>query len=226
MPVTFTGTNTGNTYVAGQQYVSAGRVYTANPDGTFSRPNADGSIRSTVGSSQDPRVTFGTTGGGSVGPGAPRTVAGATGTGPGNPGVIGAGGRPVGGGAGLPPTIAGRVAAAGVMPRTTQLWVGGYPLARDLGTSDAQDFEDRYGDSEFLSPTWFATWGIAGRDAEVNLREWERAIMPAVTSLQDGGGAVGVIQRGVQAVREAPVPYARQPAFTGSDEFGFANPRY
>lgn len=54
--VWFTGTSTGDRYNVGQSYESAGRVYTAQSDGSFS---VNGSNRSVVGSSQDPTTVWG-----------------------------------------------------------------------------------------------------------------------------------------------------------------------
>ena len=103
--VAFTGTSTGNVYNVGQSYVSAGRVYTAQPDGSFKTTNRDGTVRSVVGSSQSESATFYHSSGSAVrGPspyeasrssssgrsaaGAPRSVVGAPkGTGAGN-GVV------------------------------------------------------------------------------------------------------------------------------------------
>lgn len=45
----FTGTATGNVYVVGQKYVSAGRVYTAQADGTFVRDDGHRTVGSSVG---------------------------------------------------------------------------------------------------------------------------------------------------------------------------------
>lgn len=152
MAVTFTGTNTGKTYVEGQSYVSAGRVYTAQSDGTFKTTNSNGQTRSTVGSSQDPRVTFGSTGGGSAasggGGGRQQPVSAGGGTGPGRPGVVSGGGYP-GAGPGAGPLAAGPVrqtAARAGMPVTTQIWIGGQKAAMDPGWSDGGDGEQRWGE--------------------------------------------------------------------------------
>lgn len=69
--VWFTGTNTGKVYVEGQRYTSAGDTYRANRDGTFTNERTG---RTSVGSSQDSRIQWGTTGsllssGSSAGPG-------------------------------------------------------------------------------------------------------------------------------------------------------------
>lgn len=65
--VWFTGTSTGDRYNVGQSYESAGRVYTAQADGSFS---VNGSNRSVVGSSQDPTTVWGGWSTPSVGSGA------------------------------------------------------------------------------------------------------------------------------------------------------------
>lgn len=65
--VWFTGTSTGDRYNVGQSYESAGRVYTAQADGSFS---VNGSNRSVVGSSQDPTTVWGGWSTPAVGPGA------------------------------------------------------------------------------------------------------------------------------------------------------------
>ena len=52
-----------------------------------------------------------------------------------------------------------------VMP----LVAGGRRLAHDQGWSNIADWEERTGESELLSPTWFASWGVAGADAWANL---------------------------------------------------------
>lgn len=54
----FSGVDTGRMYLVGRAYESAGRVYIANPDGSFSRPNQDGSWGRSVGSSQSPDALF------------------------------------------------------------------------------------------------------------------------------------------------------------------------
>lgn len=164
--VAFTGTNTGNVYVVGQSYSMAGKTYTAGSDGKFYTTASDGSVRSTVGSSQSPTATFyvsqslASGGGGSSPIGAVKGAASAA--------AVTASSVPyTGQGPGSLPSAALGVYDADAwskLPETTQLWWDSTPLPRNMGTSDIQDFEDRYGDAELGNPTWFASWGVWGGD--------------------------------------------------------------
>lgn len=256
MAFSFGGTDTNKTYTAGQQYVSAGRVYTAQADGSFSRANADGSTGYSAGSSASYGETRTSDGGGgnpamraaggpvssssssSSGGGSPSR--GFAGVGPGQPGVIGKPGAVAGPGVAQTQRVnafgnlsqggawgAGGILGAGfgAPTKVTDVYIDNFRLPRNRGTSDAGDIEQARGESEFLSPTWFYNWAAEVSHWQEPVRSWEVARYGAVTNWQDGGGLEGAIYSGVAEVRQSPVPYARQPAFIGSDEFGFANPR-
>lgn len=51
-----------------------------------------------------------------------------------------------------------------VMP----IFVGGRAVAHDTGWSNAADGEERWGENELLSPSWFHAWGVAGADVWAN----------------------------------------------------------
>lgn len=177
MAVTFTGTNTGKVYVEGKTYSNGNGTYRANADGSFTNLNTG---RTAVGSSQSDKVVFGTTslgsgGGGSKGTGAGTSgvKASGSGSGAGTGGVVVAGGKgPVGTGPGVPSAVqpggkgaflgggflSGQPVAAGP-GKITDVWIGGFKMPQDRGTSDAGDIEQRYGEAEFLSPGWFINWG-------------------------------------------------------------------
>lgn len=146
MAVTFTGTSTGKTYEVGKTYKNAnGTTSTAQANGTF-KNNSTGRV--SVGSSQDPRVTWGSTGGGasSSGPSSKGGAASASkgGTGPGKPGVVSGSGY-----AGVGPGVANAGAlspARAGLPVTTQIWIGGQKAVHDTGWSDGADGEDRWGE--------------------------------------------------------------------------------
>lgn len=148
----FTGTSTGNVYVVGQTYTSAGREYVAQADGTFRTVNSDGTVRSTEGSSQSDTATFfysrdsGAARGGNVqsggdSPSAGRPVAASpAGAGPGNAAV-----------ASVPNSssaFAELFAAAG-FPSGTQF------VARQDGSLDASMVRYEVADGVFLDTTVF-----------------------------------------------------------------------
>jgi len=125
MAITFTGTNTGKTYVAGQTYSNGNGTYRANADGTFTRQSNGGK---TVGSSQSSSTVWGTTSTGALGSGAagraaaivyesrslsgsgggkrPASAGGVSGSGAGKPGAVGGGGGAPGAGPGNPGAVA------------------------------------------------------------------------------------------------------------------------
>lgn len=102
-------------------------------------------VTPTPGGVANPHVATGK-GGGGTGPGS-AAVGGGGGTGPGSAAVV----------AGL--------LEPKLNPSHTQLMIGGGLLTHDPGWSDVGEMEERYGDSEFLNPTWFLSWGVAGADA-------------------------------------------------------------
>lgn len=99
------------------------------------------------------------TGSETKGPGASGVAAGPV-AGVGGTGAVGGGPRRDGTGIQLPMDK-----ASPLMP----IYAGGRQLALDRGWSNAADVEDRLGEGEFLSPTWFYNWGIAGADTWANL---------------------------------------------------------
>lgn len=183
----FTGTSTGDRYTVGQVYSNASGSYRANPDGSFTNVKTG---RTDVGSSQDPRTVWGgssiVSGGrdGGAGPGSAAVVAGgrsAVTSGPGS-------GITVSGGAGDPGSgpgafVFGDITLEPKMKKThTQLVIGGGSVAHDPGWSDAGEVEERWGEGELLSPTWFYQWGVVGADAwksverfrEGNVKRWKK----------------------------------------------------
>lgn len=186
MAVTFTGTHTNKTYVAGQSYVTGGgRVKVANSDGTFTDVKTG---RSTEGSSKDPTVTWGSTGtnsgsGSGAGTGSVTTGPKAgDGAGGGKVVVIGTG-KP-GAGPGNPGAVVtkatGTGALAGQMLRmpvpaqpkkVTHVFIDGVTLPRNPLTSDAEDIETAYGEGDFGSPTWFMNWVAFGDNMTKGVRD-------------------------------------------------------
>lgn len=169
--VAFTGTSTGNKYTVGRSYTMGGQAYRANADGSFTKESTG---RTLVGSSRDPDVTFyerplGNSGGvnrsPSNGPGSNGALSDngrgvSPGTGPGNPAVVQNGAK-WGGWLAAKSILLG----GGEPADTTQIVIGGKAVIHDRGFSDAGEFEQRFGESEFLSPGWFYGWGVTGADA-------------------------------------------------------------
>lgn len=171
----FTGTsNAGRVYEVGQRYTMGGDVYRAERNGSFTNERTGKNL---VGSSQDPRTVWG--GGSSLASGGAAT-SGRTITGglPGKPeagygaGAAASDGRvtpAAGSGSGSRYAVSGRFAAAaagalGGPGKITQPYFAGMPVPVDFSTSDAELGEQRWGDGDFLSPTWFFQWGVAARD--------------------------------------------------------------
>lgn len=133
MAVAFTGTKTGNAYVAGKVYSNGNGSYRANLDGSFTRLSNGGSV---VGSSQSASAAFSTTSGkflgfgqagreaavayvlgGGGGAGVPRVSAGGSGkslAGPGKAGVLANAVSPNTSGPGVPAVVA-RPASGGFL---------------------------------------------------------------------------------------------------------------
>lgn len=87
-------------------------------------------------------------------------VQGAGGSGAGSTGVT-TGGKAAGGtGAGSSMVTLGPK----LKPTHTQIVVGGRPLVHNSGWSDAGEAEERFGEGELLSPTWFYQWGVSLAD--------------------------------------------------------------
>ena len=99
------------------------------------------------------------------------TGKGGGGTGPGSA-VVGGGG---GTGPGAAAVVAGPVKLKPKMqPTHTQIVVGGSPLVHNPGWSDAGEAEERWGEGELLSPTWFYQWGVSLADAWSSAEAWYR----------------------------------------------------
>lgn len=78
-------------------------------------------------------------------------------------------GRPAGGnGAGSRLTISGPFTPTEA-DEVTQFRVGGVIMRPHRSTSNMEEVETRWGDAEFLSPAWFASWAIAGMDVSHNV---------------------------------------------------------
>lgn len=73
------------------------------------------------------------------------------------------------------------------------LAVGGRMLAHDAGWSSIADWEERTGDSEFLSPTWFASWGVASADVWANMSTENAGPLKTRKIQQDLYNAPGVL---------------------------------
>lgn len=59
-----------------------------------------------------------------------------------------------------------------IKDKATGLLIGGHPSPVNAGWSDTEEAEARYGDSEFLSPTWFYSWAVTGADLGRGARDW------------------------------------------------------
>lgn len=87
-------------------------------------------------------------------------------------------GRPsVGTGASTGVTGTGPGNAAASVPgkgpaKITEIFIGGTPYSHDKGWSDAADAEDRWGEAELLSPSWFYNWGVWGADTFSGFKDW------------------------------------------------------
>lgn len=123
--------------------------------GSSSQPSALELAQAMAGPGQQ-IVSTGVGAAASSGPGVPDVVAGpATGT--------------VGSGPGS------RIAVTGTGPlipkmasQITEFMIGGWTMQPNPFSSNAAEVEDRWGDAEFLSPGWFANWGIAISDMGYN----------------------------------------------------------
>lgn len=111
-------------------------------------------------------------------PSAAQGVGAPQSTGPGNQvitqvpaGQLPVPGRPAGGtGPGSRLTFGGGGPFKPVLAdQVTHFKIGGWNMYPHLGTSNMAEVEDRWGDAEFLSPAWFASWTIAGNDVMNNL---------------------------------------------------------
>lgn len=170
----FTGTSTGKVYEVGKLYQSAGDVYRANEDMSFTNLRTG---RTNVGSSQSEDVTFwrgpasltagpgndvvesrqGESPSGGAGPGSARVGAVVSAHGGGGSGVGASaqvsfqrgqslGQITGGGGPGAGVTAAGQVAV-----KIDPLYLSGFRIEQDPNTSNAEAFENRFGDSEVLA---------------------------------------------------------------------------
>lgn len=109
------------------------------------------------------------------GPGAPMVVVGGS-MGGGSSPVVNTSG-PGGGG-----VVTGKDPVAGTPgdpfngkhqpKKITQLVIGGNLVPVDKGWSNAADAEDRWGEAEFLSPTWFYAWGVTAADGWKGTSDW------------------------------------------------------
>jgi hypothetical protein len=110
------------------------------------------------------------------GVGAPASGGGSPAAGPGNPGVAQGPvvpGRPAGGsgpGSRLTMWNGWQLPVNDPAP-VTRVVIGGVPVIPDQGMSDAGEIEQRYGESEVGSPSWFYSWGVAVADAK-RTAEW------------------------------------------------------
>lgn len=133
-----------------------------------------------------------------TGPGAPGASSnGGGGAGPGNAGVTNARPRTAGAGSQLVISVPGSQYVRGTAQRgkeqgtsfaddegplldvwemapVTPMMAGGRPVVHDRGWSDAGQAEERWGEGELLSPTWFYQWGVAGADVLANIAEHAR----------------------------------------------------
>lgn len=78
----------------------------------------------------------------------------------------------------------------------TPLMMGGNQLSHDRGWSDAAQVEDRFGESEFMSPTWFYSWAISGVDTVRNVNQVrDRAGYEVLKFLEDTANATAERER-------------------------------
>lgn len=54
----------------------------------------------------------------------------------------------------------------------TSVYAGGNEYPIDRGWSDAADAEDRWGEAELFSPSWFYNWGVWGADTLRGVQSW------------------------------------------------------
>ncbi|MBU1335209.1 MAG: hypothetical protein KJ944_19375 [Alphaproteobacteria bacterium] len=117
-------------------------------------------------------LTVSTSGSGSAGSG-PGAVAVAT-----APGGGGSGPGAAGAGVSAVPGAGGGKLKSKLQVTHTQMMVGGNLLSHDAGWSDAGEAEERWGEGEFLSPSWFYAWGVSGADVLKNLGSAFPAVKP------------------------------------------------
>lgn len=123
--------------------------------------------------------------GSTTGPGAAVVGSGVT-TGPGAA-VVGGGPRRDGTGIQLPVDKPGLL-----MP----VYMAGHRMAMDRGWSNAEDGESRWGENEFLSPSWFHAWGVAGADTWANLNVENDGPIRTRRVQEDLYNAPGVVRDG------------------------------
>lgn len=103
----------------------------------------------------------------------------------------------------------------------TQLVIAGQPVPIDTGWSNAAEAEDRWGEGEFLSPSWFYAWGVVAADA---VKGADQAIKGWASSPETKKWATDFDNAVVDGVRAAqswlntPVPLPTNPIL--------ANPQY
>jgi hypothetical protein len=100
------------------------------------------------------------------------------------------------------PMPAGGPLAVGKPTPLQPVYAGGNRLAMDLGWSNAGDAEERWGESEFLSPTWFYSWGVAGADIGANLDVRNGGPLYTDKIVQDLWAAPGVFGDGLRAIAQ------------------------
>lgn len=188
--VAFTGTKTGNKYTVGQSYSMGGQSFRANADGSFTK---EATGRNLVGSSRDPNVTFyvksvGSDAGAGAAGGRKSPVTRSVSSGPGSDAAVTSPGVLPGSGPGVPAVRSGSF-GPGVFLNTspvvldvqkprpvTQVVISGANVIHDRGWSDAAEVEQRYGEAEFLSPSYFYGWGVTFADFKKSViePEWQK----------------------------------------------------
>lgn len=196
MAITFTGVNTGRTYVAGTKVANGNGVYTVQKDGTFRRDSNGGSL---VGSSQSSSTVWGTTSTGPLGTGAAGRAAAIvhdnrsmgsgpaagrvasaprSGSGPGNSGSVSSPGAPgvtSGPGVRVAATAENRGAfllgaGIGLSPsdvQATPVTYRGTRLPLDTTSDDVEIWETRYGEPG----EWVGGILVMGTDAAKGVYE-------------------------------------------------------
>lgn len=229
MAVAFTGTKTGNAYVAGKVYSNGNGSYRANLDGSFTRLSNGGSV---VGSSQSASAAFSTTSGkflgygqagrdaavayalgsGGSGAGARAVRTGSqSGAGPGRGAVVslpGGSATPAGTGVPLVKSSGGAFLGGGFFAanpagkgpsRITEGYYMGQKIYRDPGTSDVQDFTNIYGEGE-IAETFFLLGAVYANHVAPAINE--EKIAADFSSAAKGFGSYIVERRNAIATKQ------------------------
>ena len=134
---------------------------------------------------------------------------------PGKPAVVGTG---PGSSFVSKPAAGSRLAIDDYAP-ITPIMIDGVNVVHDTGWSDAQEAEDRWGEGELGSPSWFYQWGVAISDLAA--QPGNEAIKGTIDSTKK---ELQWLQEAAEWVKGVPVAPFRPEVYRADDyEFGEGN---